>query len=85
MFDSFKSKMSSRYMLVFMILMMLAVPAMAQESTLTVDTGVFIDGINSWLGTAMPIAAIGVGISGAFALAGYVGGMIVKAFRGGGS
>lgn len=83
MFSRFTSVLSSRFMLVFMILM-LAAPAFAQ-STLNVDTAVFIEGINSWLATAMPIAAIGVGISGAFALAGYVGNMIVKAFRGGGS
>lgn len=83
MFSRFKQYLTSRYLLVLSVLM-LAAPALAQSS-LEVNTDVFIDGINSWLATAMPIAAIGVGISGAFALAGYVGNMIVKAFRGGGS
>jgi hypothetical protein len=72
-----------QYLFLIVSVFLLAVMPAAAQSTLNVDTGVFIDNINAWLGTAMPIAAIGVGIAGAFALANYVGGMIVKAFKGG--
>ena len=72
-----------KIVLVFGVLMALAVPAMAQATdTISIDTGSFIAGINTWLPMAVSIIVIGVGIAGAFALAEFVGNMIIGAFRG---
>lgn len=65
-----------------MILAIGAVPSFAQSATLEIDSDVFINSINLWLGMAISIVAIGVGIAGAFALARYVGQMILSAFSG---
>ncbi|MEO1442446.1 MAG: hypothetical protein AAFV33_18745 [Chloroflexota bacterium] len=54
----------------------------AQSDTINIDTGVFISEINNWLPLAITIAAIGVGVSGAFALALFVGRLLVNAFNG---
>lgn len=54
----------------------------AQSTTIEFDPDIFIAAINQWLPMSMSIQAIGVGIAGAFALAGVVGLMIVNAFRG---
>ena len=72
-------------LLLFMALvsvLAMAVPAFAQSDTLSVDTSIFISAINDWLGMSLGIVAIGVGISGAFALATFVGALIVNALRG---
>lgn len=71
-----------RYALLLLVMAIAVAPIFAQSDTITVDTGMFIGAINNWLGMAMSIIAIGVGISGAFALAVFVGNMIVGALRG---
>lgn len=54
----------------------------AQDSvTLDVSTDEFISAINQWLPLAISVVVIGVGISGAFALAQFVGSLITNAFR----
>lgn len=64
------------------VMLVLAFPAFAQSSTtIDVDEGSFIAGINTWLPMAIGIAVIGVGIRGAFALAEYVGDMFINAFK----
>ena len=75
----------SREFLVYMALIVLvvaAVPAFAQSDTLTVDTGAFITAINDWFPMAVSIITVGVGIAGAFALARFVGRMILDALSG---
>lgn len=63
-----------------------AIPAFAQTTpTISIDTDQFMSAINTWLPMAVQIAAIGVGISAAFALATFVGNMITNAFSGRGS
>jgi len=62
--------------------LVLAVPTFAQSDTISVDTGVFISQINAWLPMALTVVAIGVGIAGAFALALFVGRMLLNAFNG---
>ncbi len=69
-------------LLVLAFALVLAVPTFAQSDTITVDTGVFISQINTWLPMALTITAIGVGIAGAFALAMFVGKMLLNAFNG---
>ena len=64
------------------VLMAMVVPAFAQSDTIEIDSGLFIEQINIWLIMAMGIVAIGVGISGAFALSKMVGRMIVDALNG---
>ena len=59
-----------------------ALPAMAQSDAITVDTGAFIAASNQWFPMAVQIITIGVGIAGAFALAQYVGRMILGALQG---
>jgi hypothetical protein len=55
----------------------------AQDTvSLDVETSAFIDAINQWLPLAISVVVIGVGISGAFALAQFVGDLITSAFRG---
>lgn len=54
----------------------------AQSASLDIDADLFINSINSWLSMAIALVAIGVGIAGAFALARYVGRMILDAFNG---
>ncbi len=75
----------SRLFLVYAALMatlVAAVPTFAQSDTLTVDTGAFIAAINDWFPMAVSIITIGVGIAGAFALARFVGRMILDALSG---
>lgn len=71
-------------MLVVFALLVVSVASVAAQSssTITIDTGAFILGINTWLPMAISIIVIGVGIAGAFALARFVGRMIVDAFDG---
>ena len=56
------------------------IPAFAQVS-LTIPTDDIFTAINSWIVTFAPIVAIGIGISAAIAILGYVGAMIVSAFK----
>lgn len=76
-----------KFLRVFMIaaaMLLLAVPAFAQDPAPTVnldiDTDQFITAINTWLPLAISIIVIGVGIRGAFALAQFVGKLITDAF-----
>jgi hypothetical protein len=70
-----------RYLLIAIVVLSIAGSAFAQ-STLEIDANSFIASINTWLAMAISITAIGVGIAGAFALARYVGRMILDAFGG---
>jgi hypothetical protein len=81
MLKSLRSRLAVLVM-VLSVSLMSALPAMAQSDTITVDTGAFISEINNWFPMAVSIAAIGVGIAGAFALARFVGRMILDAFNG---
>jgi hypothetical protein len=59
--------------------------SLAQESTavpLEIPTNVIFTETNSWLETFAPIAAIGIGITIALAVLGYLGKMIAGAFKG---
>lgn len=58
------------------------VPPTATPVPLTIPTGLIFSETNNWLDTFAPIAAIGIGISIALAVLGYLGKMIVSAFRG---
>jgi hypothetical protein len=71
--------------LVVSLLALSALPTLAQESTavpLEIPTGVIFSETNNWLETFAPIAAIGIGITIALAVLGYLGKMIVSAFKG---
>jgi len=55
----------------------------AQSATpvpLNIPTGVIFEQTNNWMATFAPIAAIGIGISIALAVLGYLGKMIKSAF-----
>lgn len=61
-----------------------ASPASAQSDTsIEFDMQPFFDSLNDWLPTFISIFAIVGGIIGAMALARYIIGMVVQAFRGG--
>lgn len=59
------------------------VPAFAQSTPvpLEIPTDVIFSETNNWLTTFAPIAAIGIGITIALAVLGYLGKMIVSAFK----
>jgi hypothetical protein len=61
-----------------------AAPSFAQSTPvpLEIPTGVIFSETNNWLETFAPIAAIGIGITIALAVLGYLGKMIVSAFKG---
>lgn len=70
---------------VFVAMLALGVVAAAAQSTpvpLEIPTGVIFSETNNWLETFAPIAAIGIGITIALAVLGYLGKMIVSAFKG---
>lgn len=58
--------------------------ALAQETPVPLDIPVneVFTSTNSWMATFAPIAAIGIGIAVALAILGYLGKMIVSAFKG---
>lgn len=71
------------FTLVAGLLALRALPAAAQTPVpLEIPTNVIFSETNNWLETFAPIAAIGIGISIALAVLGYLGKMIVSAFRG---
>lgn len=70
-----------RYALVTVLIFAMSVSSFAQSVDLEIDTDEFITSINLWLGLAVSIVVIGVGIKGAFALARMVGDMITDAFN----
>lgn len=70
--------------LVATVVAMSASPSFAQSTPvpLEIPTGVIFSETNNWLETFAPIAAIGIGITIALAVLGYLGKMIVSAFKG---
>jgi hypothetical protein len=72
--------------LAFVVVALLAAgPALAQDPTnvpLEIPTNVIFTETNSWIETFAPIAAIGIGITIALAVLGYLGKMIAGAFKG---
>jgi len=80
-FTGFRARLTAVWVVAVMAMAM-AVPTFAQSDTITVDTGEFIQGINTWLPMAIDIVVIGVGIAGGFALAKFIGNMIIDAFNG---
>lgn len=84
-----------KVLVIALLVMVVALPAFAQTNTpvpptavptsiITIDlpTNTIFSEANNWLETFAPIAAIGIGISIALAVLGYLGKMIVSAFRG---
>ena len=77
--------------LMLLILLIQVAPLFAQTATpipptatpvrLNVPTNVIFTETNSWMSTFAPIAAIGIGISIALAVLGYLGKMIKSAFN----
>lgn len=77
--------------LLLLILLLQVAPIFAQTATpipptatpvrLNVPTNVIFTETNSWMGTFAPVAAIGIGISIALAVLGYLGKMIKSAFN----
>ncbi|MCK6581289.1 MAG: hypothetical protein L6Q98_24630 [Anaerolineae bacterium] len=58
-------------------------PTFAQTPiAIDIPTDVIFTEANNWIETFAPIAAIGIGISIAIAVLGYLGSVVVKAFRG---
>jgi hypothetical protein len=78
----------TRSMTVFAVLvamLVVGVVSAAAQSTpvpLDIPVDVIFSETNNWLGTFAPIAAIGIGITIALAVLGYLGKMIVGAFKG---
>lgn len=68
--------------LVFVVLFLVGgvIPSFAQVS-LEIPTDDIFTAINSWIVTFAPIVAIGIGISASIVILGYVGSMIVSAFK----
>lgn len=56
------------------------IPPTATPIPLTIPTNVIFDSTNNWMGTFAPIVAIGIGISVAIAILGYLGKIIKSAF-----
>lgn len=70
-------------MIAAFVMAVTALPSFAQTAVpLEIPTNVIFSETNNWLETFAPIAAIGIGISIALAVLGYLGKMIVSAFRG---
>lgn len=72
------------YGLMLAMFIISVVPAAAQTATpsIQVPTSQIFSETNSWISTFAPIAAIGIGITVALAVLGYIGNQIAKAFRG---
>lgn len=73
---------------VFALLMIVMVAPIAAQTPvptatpgINVPTGTIFSQTNSWISTFAPIAAIGIGITVALAVLGYIGKQITKAFR----
>jgi hypothetical protein len=67
------------------LLLLQVIAAAAQTATpvpsLDIPTDVIFDEANTWIVTFAPIAAIGIGITIALAVLGYIGKMIAQAFH----
>jgi hypothetical protein len=84
MFKSFHVSRSFTVFAVLIAMLAIGVVSAAAQSTpvpLEIPTGVIFSETNNWLTTFAPIAAIGIGITIALAVLGYLGKMIVSAFR----
>ena len=74
-------------MVLALVMIAMVAPAAAQTAVPTatpginVPTGTIFSQTNSWISTFAPIAAIGIGITVALAVLGYIGKQITKAFR----
>lgn len=69
--------------LAFTVLLSAVSPTLAQTSVpLEIPTDVIFTETNNWIETFAPIAAIGIGITVALAVLGYLGKMIASAFKG---
>ena len=82
---SFRLSRSVTLLAVLVAMLVVGVVSAAAQSTpvpLEIPTGVIFSETNNWLTTFAPIAAIGIGITIALAVLGYLGKMIVSAFRG---
>lgn len=76
---------SATILAVLAAMLIVGVVSAAAQSTpvpLEIPTGVIFSETNNWLETFAPIAAIGIGITIALAVLGYLGKMIVSAFKG---
>lgn len=76
---------SATILAVLAAMLVVGVIGAAAQSTpvpLEIPTGVIFSETNNWLETFAPIAAIGIGITIALAVLGYLGKMIVSAFKG---
>ena len=71
-------------MVLALVMIAMVAPAAAQTATpsIQVPTSQIFSETNSWISTFAPIAAIGIGITVALAVLGYIGNQIAKAFRG---
>ena len=71
-------------MAVFALMLMVAVPSFAQATPIALDIPVdtIFESTNSWMTTFAPIAAIGIGITLALAILGFIGATVAKAFKG---
>lgn len=68
---------------VMAMLMAAALPSFAQSTPvpLNIPINTIFSETNSWMSTFAPIAAIGIGITVALAVLGYLGKMIASAFK----
>lgn len=75
-----------KFILLFAVLVMGAVSAFAQSTAPTINIPVddIFTQMNQWITVIAPIFAVGIGISLAFAVLGFIGNTLLKAFRGGG-
>jgi hypothetical protein len=68
------------------LMLVMANPTFAQTATpvptITIPTNVIFSETNTWINTFAPISAIGIGITIALAVLGYLGKMIAGAFKG---
>ena len=83
--SDFFSRKSTMFVMIVAFVLALTVPAFAQTPVpIVLDTNQLFTSTNTWIEVFLPIMAIGIGISIALALLGFIGTQIVKAFRGGG-
>ena len=71
-------------MAVMAMMLTAAMPSFAQSTPvpLNIPVNTIFSETNSWMQTFAPIAAIGIGITVALAVLGYLGKMIAGAFKG---
>jgi hypothetical protein len=89
MFDRIKRALRSKHMILFLVVLALAAiggaPALAQTPVpLEIPTNEIFSSTNSWMTTFAPIVSIGIGITLALAILGFIGTTIVKGIKGAG-